>query len=145
MKKIIFLLLAFVIIGVSSAQAQSYTGSYTGTMDEIRMNDKEYSSQSNQVFTLAETTLSGAVSKIGSMPGVITITQQITVDGTGNVTATDSECGTLKVLKLIPIPLTLTSLTGKVMDDGSLEFTLECTGTYLGKDYKAHIHFSGTK
>ena len=145
MKKFILFFALFVAC-ISFAQAQNYTGSYTGTMDEIRMNDKTYDSQTGKTFTLSASKLTGTVNKIGSMPGTITIDLDISVDSNGNITAVnETKCGELKVLGLIPIALKLSNLSNASVKDGTLEYTLECTGTYLGKSYSAHIHFSGTK
>lgn len=147
MKKIL-MIFAILMASVNYVLAQSYTGSYTGTMDEIQMNDKTYNPQTGQSFTLSSTYITGTVSKIGSMPGTIYITMPVSVDSAGTITATKGQsCGTLKVLGLIGIDLTLTSLSDATVDTTTktLEFTLECTGTYLGTTYNAHIHFNGTK
>lgn len=144
MKKILFLLV-LLVTSVGISYAQNY-GSYTGTMDEITMNGKEYDSQSGQSFTLTTTKLTGTVGKIGKMPGTINLNVvDIKIDSDGKIAATpNTTCGQLVVAGMFPINLTLSSLVGDV-NDNRLEFTLECTGKFISTEYVAHIHFVGTK
>lgn len=133
-------LMAFVTL----AQAQDFAGTYVGRMDSIQMNDKRFDAQDGRSFTLSTANLTGTVSKIGSMPGTIYIDMPIAVDASGNIKATPgASCGKLKLLGLISIDLTLTSLTPASAKAGTLDFYLVCTGSCFGKAYVAKIHFRG--
>lgn len=137
------LIFAFLLAFVGFANAQNYVGSYKGLMDEITMRGNSYDDVPDQVFNLTINMLTGTVSGIGSMPGTISINLPITVDADGNITTTSATCGTLTIFGLIPITLELTSLTGAIVKDNTLEFTLECHGAYLGMDFPASVHFKG--
>lgn len=144
MKKILAII-AILMATVSFAKAQNYEGTYTGTLDEITMNDSTYQSRSGISFEVESTNLYGTVGQVGSMPGTIVIDLPISVTS-GTITATPGDaCGQLKVFGVIPFTLYLTSLYDATTDGTTLEFTLECTGTYFGKTYNAHVHFVGTK
>lgn len=144
MLKKIFMFFAIFMASVSAVCAQNSVGSYTGTLDVVKMNDKNYNAVENQEFTIDEDlNLSGKVAKIGNMPGTIYIDLDIIESGTTLTTAA-STCGSLKVLNFIPITLALTDFQGTV-DGDNIEFTLKCNGLYKGSPIAAEVHYTGNK
>ncbi len=135
---------AIFMASVSAVCAQSCEGSYIGTLDVVKMNDKNYNAVENQEFTIDEDlNLSGKVAQIGSMPGTIYIDLDIVENGTTLTTAA-STCGTLKVFNLIPITLALTDFRGTI-DGDNIEFTLKCNGLYKDSPIAAEVHYTGIK
>lgn len=144
MKRLLTLLAALMAF-VALAQAQDYAGTYVGRMDSVQMNDKRFDAQEGRSFSLSTGRLTGTVSKIGSMPGTIYIDMPITVDANGNIKAASGKsCGKLKLLGLISIDLTLSSITPASVKAGTLDFYLVCTGSCFGKEYVSKIHFRGS-
>lgn len=136
---------AIFMASVSAVCAQNSEGSYIGTLDVVKMNDKNYNAVENQVFTVTDLNLSGKVAKVGSMPGTIYIDLKIAEDGT-TLKAADgaNSCGTLKVFNLLPITLALTDFHGTVNGD-DIEFTLKCNGLYKDSPIAAEVHYTGKK
>lgn len=89
--------------------------------------------------------------QIGSMPGTITISLAVEVDEeTGEITAYNGdEAGTLSLPLGIKVKLYLDDLRdAKITDNGGskqIEFTLDVSGTFLGANFPASVHFVGTK
>lgn len=144
MLKKIFMFFAIFMASVSAVCAQNSVGSYIGTLDVVKMNDKNYNAVEYQEFTVDdELNLSGKVAQIGSMPGTIYIDLDIVENGT-DLTTTASTCGTLKVLNLIPITLALTDFHGTINGD-NIEFTLKCNGLYKNSPIAAEVHYTGKR
>lgn len=143
MFKKIMLFFAILLASVSVSKAQDCNGSYLGTLDVVKMNDKNYDKVSNQAFTISNFNLTGKVAKIGKMPGDINIDLDID-ENDGQLSSSSSQCGTLNVFGFIPVKLYLTSFSGSCTGN-TIEFTIKCTGLYKGSSIAAEVHYTGSK
>ena len=127
-----------------------YEGTYSGTMDNIIMRGKPYESRA-ATYKIEGGRLKCDFPQIGSMPGTITISLAVEVDeDTGGITAYNGdEAGTLSLPLGIKVKLYLDDLRdAKITDNGSskqIEFTLDVSGTFLGANFPASVHFVGIK
>lgn len=143
MFKKIIMFFAILLASVSVSKAQDCNGSYLGTLDVVKMNNKNYDVVANQTFSISDYNLTGKVAKIGKMPGDINIDLDIDENG-GQLTSSSSTCGTLNVFGLIPVKLYLTSFSGSY-NGNTIEFTIKCTGLYKGSSIEAEVHYTGSK
>ena len=145
---ITFTIIAILFGGVAikaKAQVPSvYQGVYNGVLDKIEMRGKSYEAKP-AVFRVEGDRLRCDFPKIGRMPGSIALDIPIKIDENGVITATDTKVGTLKMLFLKDIPLTLVKMSEAQIKDGKLTISLDITGKFLGFDFPASVHFVGNR
>lgn len=156
MKRII-LFLAIVMAFCGSAIAQNisnHAGDYYGLLHDITMNSKSGYESRNMTFTISsDGTLSGTLPAVGSMPGNITVSMPVALNGDSIYTtaSTKKRVATLKmtVFPYSSIPLYLdgsssSAFSGTIVNN-VLDFTLKVKGSFLGIDYfPASVSFTST-
>lgn len=121
---------------------------YKGTLDNLVMNGKDgYDPVTDQCIHLTTTNGAGkltcTVKQIGSMPGVVKLDMDVNVSN-GVITVTNTtEVGGLYIGSLQATPFKLTSFSGTVLADGTVEINCAVAGRYSGL-FPASFHFSGS-
>lgn len=125
MRKVIMLIaiVAMCVLGIQNVQAQSVdiSGTYTGKLTNVTMNDNTYDDVSSVTFTFTKLSdgvynlKSSAIGPIGKMPGTINVDATVYVDDSGELSADAGDnAGTLVTTIGIPFNIYMTSISGNV-------------------------------
>lgn len=121
---------------------------YKGTLDNLVMNGNQgYDPVTDQCIHLTTTNGTGkltcTVKQIGSMPGVVELDMTVSVSG-GVITVTNtSNVGGLYIGGLQATQFKLTSFSGTILADGTVDINCAVSGRYTGL-FPASFHFSGS-
>lgn len=125
--------IAMCVCGILNANAQSvdFSGTYTGNLTNVKMNQKDYSDVPAVTFTLTKSSdntyqlKSSEIGPIGKMPGTITVDAVVSVDDLGNLSANTGEtAGVLKTKIGLSFNIYMTGIVGN-LNQSPLSFQLD--------------------